>query len=213
MDVLAGLRVVPVGEPGHEAGALTIRIERNPADKELIVRGRHDRIARGIEGAQLRRLVPVLGAQSRRQRVMSGVESRVPVLAAVVAERETNERLRRRDPLCALAFSLPLRLASPRADEELAQLRERDLDRRRRNDGAGIFQIIDRAIVVIRDHHRARVHAGNAAHGFVLALAKHVADELIRAAGNDIDVLADVILGVENHMHPTRDDRSNEQGE
>ena len=131
---------------------------------------------------------------------MSGVKSGEPVLAAVVAERQPDERLRRRLAVGAFGFrSLELDRAAARhphrPGQETQQLLEGGVDQRRRHDGAGVLGEVDGAVVVVRHHHVARVHARDAADRFVLALAEHVAGELTVAAGDDVDVLTDLCSG------------------
>jgi len=58
-----------------------------------------------------------------------------------------------------------------------------------------------------------RVDAGDGEHRLVLSLAEHVADELVIAAGHDVDVLADLSLRSEDHMQCSGEDHRQQQGE
>ena len=141
---------------------------------------------------------------------MAGQEARVPV-GAVVGERQPNPGLRgvgffsfSAGLAVALAFPLPRRL------EQIQQPGDEALSGRRRADSPIVGEV-DRPVIVVGRHHVRRVDARNPYHPLVLPLAKRVANELIVAAGDDVDVLTDLALRIEDDMHRAPEGHGNEK--
>ena len=188
MDVLSVAAVVAIGESRYEADARAVRREGDSTDEELVRRRSHHRVAGRIVRRELHRLIPRFGAGDRRHCVVTRMEAGIPVLSVVVGEREADPRLGGVGFCVLLAFALIPTL--PGRAQKIEQLRYGTLARRGCADNRIVGEI-DCPVIVVCHHNVRWIHAGDPDNGLVLPLAEEISDVLVRAAGDDVDVLTD----------------------